>query len=92
MEQISHNSLHPQELAQMYDAQIKQALSEKFAVEPSQILVLSEDEHGAYFSTEEANTWCCFAVGTQNGYLYLVTAKLVKDTNELRNFTSTIIS
>lgn len=84
--------IQPQELAQIYDEQIKQVIFEKYAVPSMELLVLSEDKNGAYFSTEKADTWCCFVVGKNNGFLYLVTAKVEHEGRELRDFHSTIVS
>lgn len=92
MESDNKTNINPLELAKKFELQIKEVVTKKFSVSPDELSLLLEDKEGVYFSDEEANTLCCFVVGQKNGYLYLVTAKIEEDGQNLNDFKSDIIS
>ena len=80
------------ELVKQHAAQIKKTVETKFSVDPSTLSFLLEDTEGAYFSAEEPHTLCCFVLGKENGFLYIVTAKIDKDGKTLTDFKTDIVS
>ncbi|HCP08272.1 MAG TPA: hypothetical protein DIT25_00515 [Candidatus Moranbacteria bacterium] len=82
----------PHELARKFEMQIKGTVAEKFSVEPEKLSLLLYDKDGVYLSQEESETLCCFVVGQENGFLYLVTAKIENKSKELNNFKADIVS
>jgi hypothetical protein len=86
------NPMSAHELAQKFEAQIKDTVVNKFSVPAEELSVLLEDEDGTYMSKEEANTLCSFVVGEKNGYTYLVTAEVTEDGTSLDKFKADTIS
>jgi hypothetical protein len=92
MEQDNKTTISPHELAKKFESQIKEVVSKKFSVAPADLSLLLEDREGVYLSKEEPNTLCIFVVGQKDGFLYLVTAKISADENNLDIFKSDIVS
>lgn len=92
MEQDNQKKISPHELAKIFESRIKEVVNKKFSVSPDTLILLLDDKDGVYLSKEEADTLCCFVVGQENGFLYLVTAKVSKDGKDLSDFKSDIIS
>lgn len=91
MEQNVNKETYFHELAKKFEFQIKEIVAKKFSVVSGDLSLLLEDKDGVYLSAEEPNTLCCFVVG-QNGFLYLVTAKIEEDSKSLSSFKSDIVS
>ncbi len=84
--------LSPHGLAKTFESFIKRVIAEKFFLAPEDLLLLSEDKDGIYVSKEDPNILCCLVVGQKNGYLYLVTAKMIEGGKSLDTFRCDIIS
>ena len=91
MEQDNQKTINPHELAKSFESQIKGAVAEKFSISPDDLSLLFEDKDGVYLSQEEPDTLCCFVVGQENGFLYLVTGK-IEGGKSLANLKSDIVS
>ena len=91
-QQNNKETIHPHELAEKFEHQIKETIANKFFVALEELSILSSDKEGVYLSEKEPNTLCCFVVGEKNGFLYLVTAKIEEDGKNLNNFKSDIVS
>lgn len=85
------NSLSHQ-LAKIFESQIKSIITKKYSISPDELSLLLDKPNGVYFSQKEANTLCIFVIGQKNGFLYLVTAKVIENEKKLINFKSSIIS
>jgi hypothetical protein len=93
MEQNNNKGItYPHELAKKFESQIKEVIAKKFSVAPENLSLLLEDKSGVYLSEEDPNTFCCLVVGQENGFLYLVTAKVKEDGKILDNFKTDIVS
>lgn len=92
MIQENQKILNPYQLAKNFESQIKDTIVKKFSVPSNQLKLLLEFDHGVYLSQEEINTLCCFVLGEENGFLYLVTGEIDKDGETLTNFKTSIIS
>jgi hypothetical protein len=77
--------LTPHVLAKKYEICIKNTINEIYNVSQEQLTILWNEEKGVYFSEQKQNVFCCLVV-CEDGYLYLVTAKLNNDGQKLSGF------
>lgn len=66
--------------------QILQALADKFKINLEELVLITDDPSGTYFSNVEPDTLCSLIVCLTNGRMYLVAAKVNKDTLDLNGF------
>lgn len=92
MEQNKQRNIDPHEFARTFESQIKRVVSEKFSVPEDELELLLEDENGVYMSQEETDTLCCFVIGQNNGFMYLVTGKINEDKQTLTDLKTDILS
>ncbi len=85
-------SEHAHEVAGKYETQIKGAITEKYLVPPTELTVLMDDENGVYVSEKEPNTLCSLVTGDENGLLYVVSAKMQANGDELSDFKADIVA
>jgi len=88
MENNSSKNPTAQGLAQTYESKIKDFISSKFEIEIETLSLFNNSEAGAYFSTNEANTFCCLIAGKRGDLVetYVFVANL--NGNELTDFRS----
>lgn len=80
-------------LAEQHDAQIKQAVTERFPDDSADDLTpLTDKEDGVYISKEDSSAFCCLVVGSKSKHLFLVTALIDKEHKNLEFFRSSVIS
>ena len=65
---------------------ILQAISDKFKINLNELVLITDDPSGTYFSKVEPDTLCSLIVCLTNGKMYLVAANLNKDTMDLSGF------
>ena len=80
------------ELAKKFESEIKAAIETKLGVSSNELALLLEDKEGIYLSKEQANTLCCFVIGQENGFLYLVTAAIQNNGEVLDDFKVAVVS
>ncbi len=82
----------PHDLAKRFEREIKETIAKRFSIDDKYLSLLLEDEDGVYWSKEEPGALCCLVVGEKDGHLYLVTAEITKDKENLDNFKCDVIS
>ena len=75
-----------------YQPEIVALISQKYSVAQEDLAVLIDDESGIYLSQEEKETLCTLVLSNNNGYMYLVSAKLNEDSNTLSDFRSDVVA
>lgn len=88
MEQLSH--LHT--LAQQYETQLKEAITEQFSVPADELRLLTDREDCVYISEVDPSALCCLAVGGDSGFLYQVIANIDENHETLTNFVAGTIA
>ena len=88
MKQLS--KLHT--LAEQYEAQIKEAITEKFSVPADELRLMTDQEEGVYISEVDPSALCCLAVGGGTGFLYRVIANIDENHETLTDFVAGIIA
>ena len=81
MKQLSE--LH--ELAKKYEREIKETIAERFSDSVDDLVPLIDKEDGVFISEVNPSTLCCLVIGRESGYLYVVTARIVRQ-EELMDF------
>lgn len=76
----------PLSIATKNKDQILQALAHKFKINLEELVLITDDPSGIYFSKVEADTLCSLIACLTNGRMYLVAAKVNKDTLNLSGF------
>jgi len=81
------------DLAVKFEAQIKDAIVKKpnSNVSADELSLFLKDKAGVYLSKEDPDTLCCLVCGNKNGLIYLVTAKITENGQELADFKSDAI-
>ena len=69
------SSKTPRALALEYESSIKDSVVTLSDLDPAHLMLLSEDEDGAYWSQKEPGMLCVLVLGQENGHLYLVTSQ-----------------
>ena len=87
MKQLS--KLH--KLAEQYEAQIKEAITEQFSVPADELRLLTDRRNGVYISEIDSLAFCCLAVGGGHGRLYQVIANIDENHETLTDFVAGII-
>ncbi|MEI7498384.1 MAG: hypothetical protein WCK11_03825 [Candidatus Falkowbacteria bacterium] len=82
----------PHSIARSFNRDLIGAISDKFNVDPDDLSLMLDDLSGVYLSAEKNDTLCCLANGKKNGHIYLVTATIQKNGQELADLKSDIIS
>lgn len=87
MEQLSN--LH--KLAEQYEAQLKEAITEQFSVPAEELTLLTDRKRGVYISKVDPSAFCCLTVG-EDGFLYQAIANIDENYETLTDFTANIVA
>lgn len=82
----------PHDLARENEELLKKQLISKFSLTTEEVKLLLDEEDGVYWSEENPELLCCLAVGTQDGFLYLVTGEVDAKDMSLKNLQCDIVA
>ena len=87
---MEQHTLH--NLAEKFEKHIKESIAQQFSDSADALVLLTDKKDGVYVSREDPATFCCLAVGKQSKFLYLVTATIGDDYQELSNFNAKVVA